>query len=159
MEDMRILLKFILDCEPDTAWRAIRSPAVFRAVSAPFTTFESLEPGGFPKLWSAGVHPVRGKAFGLLPMGDQVIDISFGEARGATRLVHDDGGGLSGLLTLVTDWHHTMAVSPTADGRTLYRDQLRFRVGPITLLAWPLYWVFWQWRGARIRSLALSWKA
>ncbi len=26
----------ILDCDPDAAWRALRSPAVFREVSSPF---------------------------------------------------------------------------------------------------------------------------
>jgi hypothetical protein len=154
---MRVLLKFDLDCPPDAAWRALRSPAVFRAVSQPFTTFESLEPGGFPDEWSAGEHPVRGRAFGLLPMGDQIIDVSFVETADGVRRVVDAGRGLSGPLALVTTWHHTMAVSPAPDGRTLYRDELRFGARALTPLLWPMFWVFWQWRGARLRRLAPTW--
>ena len=89
---MRILLKLELDCAPDAAWR--RSAAqVFRAVSAPFTTFESLEPDGFPASWSEGEHIVRAKAFGVAEMGDQSIDPEFLRApatvcaRCATRVV------------------------------------------------------------------------
>ena len=32
--DMRVLLKLTLDCTPDAAWRALRSPAVLREVVA-----------------------------------------------------------------------------------------------------------------------------
>lgn len=155
---MRVLLKLVLDCSPDAAWRAIRSPDVFRAVSAPLTTFISLEPGGFPEFWPTGEHPVLGKAFGLLPIGEQVIDISFPEPRGDVRFVLDTGRGASGALTAVTTWHHTMAVSPQAGGRTLYRDQLRFEAGPITVLLWPVYWAFWQWRALQLKRLAPGWR-
>ncbi len=154
---MRVLLKLVLDCPPDAAWRAIRSPDVFRAVSSPFTTFTSLEPGGFPPLWPAGEHPVRGRAFGLLPIGDQVIEISFPERTDDVRTVLDTGHGLSGPLTLVSEWHHTMAVSPAPGGRTLFRDELRFGAGVFTPLLWPVYWVFWQWRAVQLKRLAPRW--
>lgn len=149
---MRVLLKIVIDCDPDTAWDAIRSPAVLRAVSSPLMTFESLEPGGFPEAWSEGEHPVRVRAAGVVPMGDQVIGISFPALRGV-RAMRDTGRGLSGPLALVTRWEHTLTVAPTSDGRTLYRDQLRFEAGALTVLLWPMYWAFWQWRGIRMRQL------
>ncbi len=155
---MRILLKLVLDCDPDVAWRAIRDPRVFAAVSAPFTTFSSLEPDGFPESWPAGPHPVRVRAFGLVPMGDQLIDIAFPQRRDDVRMVLDSGGGISGPLALVTTWKHTMAVSPTRDGRTLYRDRLQFGAGVLTPLLWPVFWAFWQWRAARLRALATGWR-
>ena len=142
-----------LRCSPDAAWRALSSPAVFRAVSAPFTTFTSRELNGFPAHWTPGEHRVSAFAFGVVPVGEQSIDVSFEERDGA-RIFHDDGGGLSGALTLATDWHHSMAVSPSQNGGTLYRDQLRFG-GPPAL--WPAFWAFWQWRGIRIRQLARRW--
>ncbi len=151
---MRVLLKFALDCTPDAAWHALASPRVFRTVSAPFTTFVSRDLDGFPQQWSPGDHRVDAFAFGVLPMGGQLIRISF-EERGGARIVHDDGGGLSGALTAVRDWHHSMAVSPLPGGRTLYRDELRF-AGPAPL--WAALWVFWQWRGIRIRMLARRWR-
>ena len=155
---MHVMLKQILDCEPDAAWRAIRSPAVFQAVSAPFTSFVSLEPDGFPESWSAGEHPVQARAFGLVPMGEQLIDLAF-TRRGDARLVHDTGGGTSGGMTAISYWHHTMAISPTADGRTLFRDRLVFDAPPVSLLLWPVLWAFWQWRGIRIGQLAKGWSA
>lgn len=149
---MRVLLKIVLECDPDSAWDAIRSPHVLGAVSAPLTTFESLEPGGFPDRWGAGDHPVRVRAGGVVPLGDQIIGISFPELPGV-RAMRDTGRGLSGPLALITSWQHTLTVAPTDDGRALYRDQLRFTAGALTLALWPLYWAFWQWRGLRMRQL------
>ena len=67
--------------------------------------------------------------------------------------MRDTGRGLSGPLALITRWEHTLTVAPTGDGRTLYRDQLRFEAGALTLVLWPMYWAFWQWRGLRMRTL------
>lgn len=153
---MRILLKLVLDCDPDTAWRVIRSPAGLRQVSAPLMEFTSLEDGGFPELWPAGDHPVSVTGFGLVPLGKQVIAISYPPSADA-RMVRDTGRGISGIFPVVTAWEHTMAVSPAPGGGTLFRDQLRFEAGGITAALWPMYWAFWQWRGIRMRMLASSW--
>ncbi|WP_213815860.1 hypothetical protein [Glaciihabitans sp. dw_435] len=156
---MRVLLKMVLDCDPDDAWRAIRSPAVLTAVSAPLTVFTSLEPGGFPELWPAGVHPVRVQAAGLVTIGVQTIDIAYPERSDDVRMMRDSGRGLTGPLALITRWQHTMAIAPAPGGRTLYRDQLVFEAGRMTLLLFPLYWSFWQWRAFGIRRLAPGWRA
>ena len=154
---MRILLKLVLDCPPDAAWRAIRSPEVFRQVSAPLTTFESLD-GPFPESWPEGEHIVAVKALGLVPMGRQVIAIGFPRRSDGVRMVRDSGRGLDGMLALVTTWDHRMAVAATADGRTLYRDRLVIGAGILTPLVWPVFWVFWQWRAARLKALARTWR-
>jgi hypothetical protein len=164
---MRVLLKFELDCEPDAAWKALRSPAVFREVSAPLMAFESLDEGGFTEQWSNGEHRVAARAFGLVPAGEQLIDISTEErldrvhGKHSTpvpvRIVHDTGRGLTWPLTLTTSWHHRMAVSALPDGRTLYRDELAFSAGAITPLVWVAYWAFWQWRALAIRRLSARW--
>ncbi|MGV8897078.1 MAG: hypothetical protein ACOH10_14800 [Rhodoglobus sp.] len=154
---MRILLKLELDCAADAAWRAIRSPAVFRAVSAPFTTFDSLEPGGFPDTWTEGLHLVRAKAFGAAVIGEQTIDLTFRE-RDDVRSVRDTGRGLSGPLSAVTRWEHTMAVSALPGARTLFRDQLIVEAGALTPLLWIGFWAFWQWRGIQLKRLSHDWK-
>jgi len=162
--DMRVLLKLVLDCEPDAAWLAIRSPSVFREVSWPLTSFESLEPGGFPELWEVGEHPVRASALGGVTMGDQIIDVSFeegssgeGSSTSGVRIMRDTGRGLSGPLALVTSWRHSMAIAPAPGGKTLYRDELRFEAGALTIALWPVYWAFWQWRAVRLAQLARHW--
>ena len=155
---MRILLKIDLTCPADAAWRAIRSPDVFRAVSAPFTTFESREPDGFPDSWPEGQHLVQGKAFGLVVMGEQIIDLEFLSYPDGTRAVRDTGRGLSGPLALVRSWDHTMSVSALPQERTLFRDQLKVEAGLLTPLLWIGFWAFWQWRSIQIKRLSRSWK-
>lgn len=154
---MRVLLKLVLDCDPNDAWRAIRSPHVFQEVSHPFTQFTSLEGGGFPGLWQPGEHPVQVSAFGRFPLGQQIIRVSFDEDRPGTRIMHDTGRGLSGPLALINTWDHSMAISAAADGKTLYRDQLTFSAGAVSLLLWPMFWAFWQWRAAALKRLAPTW--
>jgi hypothetical protein len=158
-ELMRVLLKLVLNCEPDDAWRAIRSPTVFQQVSHPLTQFTSLEVDGFPQLWEPGDHPVRASAFGKFNIGDQIIRVSFDESEPGTRVVTDNGEGLSGALAAVTHWEHSMAVSAAPGGKTLYRDQLLFSAGILTPFLWPMYWAFWQWRAIALKRLAPGWGA
>lgn len=148
------MLKQVLDCPPDAAWAAIRSPAVFRAVSAPLMTFSSEEQLG--DTWSQAEHPVTARLLGVIPAGGQVIDLTFTQ-RGDVRFVHDTGRPTSGALSIVSYWHHTMAVSPTKDGRTLFRDRLLFDAEPLSLAVWPALWAFWQWRGLQLARLAKTW--
>lgn len=162
---MRVLLKFLLDCEPDAAWRALQSPTAFREVSFPWADFSSLDEGGFPITWTAGKHPVEVKALHAISVGEQEIDLSFpGSPAPGVRMLRDTGGGRSGVLRLVPRIDHRMAVSadpagPDSEGRlrTLYRDQLIVEAGALTPFAWYSLWAFWQWRGLRLRQLAPTW--
>jgi hypothetical protein len=156
---VRIFLKFVLDCPPDAAWWALRSPAVFRAVGRPLVTFQSLANDGFPQTWNPGIHPVRVKVFGRLNLGEQLIDLSYPHRRDGVRMEVDSGGALSGTMSVITRWQHSIAISATGDGRTLYRDRLVFSAGPLTILLWPVLWAFWQWRGRRIRLLSRDWRS
>jgi hypothetical protein len=171
---MRVLLKLVLDCPPDAAWRAIRSPKVFSAVSEPFTQFTSVENDGYPELWTAGEHRVEVRGGGLVPLGLQVIAISYpevgdpgsgtrapggkGVGSGEVRIMRDTGRGIGGVLGLITRWEHTMVISDAPGARTLYRDQLIFDAGWMSPLLWPLYWAFWQWRAVGLRRLAPRWR-
>lgn len=154
---MRVLLKLVFDCDPDAAWRALRSPSVFARVSSPSLVFESLEPGGFPEEWPEGEHAVRAKGLGVVPLGEQVIAIGYPAPRRGARLVRDSGHGRSGIFILVQKWEHTMAVAPAEGGRTLYRDRLEFDAGVLTPVLWPMYWAFWQIRALKMKRLARNW--
>jgi len=152
---MRILLKLELDCDPDDAWRAIRSPEIFQEVLYPLSQFRSLEVGGFTERWEPGEHPVKVLMMGRFLVGQQVIRVSFDED--GTRIMRDTGRGLSGPLAVISQWDHSMAISASPDGKTLYRDQLTFSAGVLSPLLWPLYWAFWQWRASALKRLAPSW--
>ncbi|WP_208008567.1 hypothetical protein [Agromyces protaetiae] len=157
---MRVLLKLTLDCDPDAAWRAVRSPAVLREIVAPWLDFASLEPGGLPTVWPEGPHRVRALAFRQWPAGEEIVDVDYpsGLPEGV-RMLRDGGGALTGPFAAFDRWDHRMAVSALPDGRTLYRDRLLFSTGnPVAdAAAWYPTWAFWQWRGARIKALAPTW--
>jgi hypothetical protein len=171
---MRVHLNLLLDCPADAAWEAVHSPAVFRAVSGPFTTADSLEPGGFPQRWAGATHRVRLRLLGILPMGSQLISLRDEILVDGTRIVHDEGGPLTGAMRIVTTWHHRMAIRAASVGsssagsssaelgaappeRTQFRDTLEVGAGVLTPLAWLGFWVFWQLRARQLQRLAPGW--
>jgi hypothetical protein len=159
---MRVLLKLLLDCEPEAAWRALQSPTVFREASAPFIDIASLEPSGFPSRWQPGAHPARMMVAGTVPIGRQTLNLEFPERRHeGVQILRDNGTGDSGLNALFTRWDHRMAIAadPAGTGKTLYRDRLSYSAGPYTAAVWPGLWALWQWRGARLTHLAPSWSS
>jgi hypothetical protein len=155
---MRVQLKLVLDASPDAVWAALRSPAVLAEVSHPFFSFEPLSPRGLPKVWPEGEHPVTARAlWSVLPAGEQIIGIRY-RTRGAVRIIEDDGGPVSGPLTIITSWRHRMAVSAAPGGTTLYRDRLDISAGLLTPVVWIGVWAFWQWRGWQLARLAPGWR-
>jgi hypothetical protein len=155
---MRVVLKLVLDCEPEAAWRAIQSPTVFREASLPLLAFRSLEDEGFPNRWDEGRHPVQISALGI-PLGTQAIGIELPERRHeGVQILRDNGEGITGLNSIFRTWDHRMAIARgPRPGTTLYRDRLRFDAGPLSAALWPSLWALWQFRGARLTALAPSW--
>lgn len=155
---MRVLLKLRLDCEPETAWAKLHDPATFAQVMRPLVQVSSAEPGGFGETWSTGEHALKLRALGIIPMGTQTVRLSWREGNATgINILRDTGRATSGMLTMLRDWDHRMALSPLDDGRTLYRDQLRVKAGLLTPLVWPAMWMFWQWRASQLRRLARDW--
>ena len=159
---MRVLLKFEIDCDPDAAWRAVRSPRAVAELYGPVLDLAPLVPTEMPTSWSPGDDvPVALSAFGALPMGRQLIHVSertVAEPAGEVRIFRDSGIPLTGPLSSLDVWDHQMAISPVPGhpDRTLWRDRLVFG-GPTAGALWPVLWSMWQWRGARIRALAPTW--
>ena len=160
---VRVLLKLVLDCDPDAVWRALHSPTALREVAMPW-----VEPAGFPTAWDKAEHRVSVRALGAFTVGTQAIRLdalrSTDPRESATRILRDSGGGTGGLLSAMPHLDHRMAVAPDPAGpgpdgrvRTLYRDRLIVRAGLVTPLAWYALWAFWQWRGVRLRQLAPTW--
>lgn len=159
---MRVLLKLVIDCDADAAWRAVHSPRAVAELYGPLLSLDPLVPNGLPTSWSPGDDvPVQLSAFGLVPMGRQLIHMSERRARGPhgpVRIFRDSGIPLTGPLSSLDVWDHQMAISPAPGDptKTLWRDRLVIG-GPTAAALWPLLWATWQWRGARIRALAPTW--
>ena len=159
---MRVLLKFVIDCDADAAWRAVHSPRAVAELYGPLLDLDPLLPGSLPTSWSPGDDiPVQLTALGVVPMGRQLIHMSerfADESNGRVRIFRDSGIPLTGPLSSLDTWDHQMAVSPAPGDptKTLWRDRLVIG-GPTAPALWPLLWATWQWRGARIRTLAPTW--
>lgn len=157
---MRILLKLVLDCDPDAAWRAVHSPRAIAELYGPLVDVaplcdppSALEPG-------ADV-PVQLRLAGAVSLGRQLIHVSeryVDDRRGAVRILRDSGIPLTGPLAALDVWDHQMAISPAPGrpGATLWRDRLVVG-GAAAVPLWPVLWATWQWRAARLRALAPTW--
>jgi len=149
---MHVILRLNLPVDADTAWAQLRSPEMMTSLYAPAM---QLRPVGapLPARWATGsTANVRLLLAGRIPAGHQRIDIRL-RRRGDIRILEDTGAPTSGPLTVITDWRHRMAVQPTPDGGTLYRDRLDIRAGALTPLLWIGFWGMWRWRGVRMRRL------
>lgn len=172
---MRILLKLVLDCDADAAWRALHSPRVIADLYGPLLELTPLDAAGMPSSIEPGADiPVRLTlggppapaggfgGFGAgIPLGDQLIHISeryVRHAEGPVRVLRDSGIPLTGPLSALDVWDHQMAVSvaPGDAAKTLWRERLVIG-GAAAPAVWPVLWATWQWRAARLRRLARTW--
>ncbi len=159
---MRILLKLVLDCDADAAWRALHSPRAIAELYGPLVDMAPMAAAGLPTRLDPGADvPVALRLAGAVPLGQQLIHISeryTRDERGPVRILRDSGIPLTGPLSALDVWDHQMAVSPAPgdDGKTLWRDRLVIG-GAAAPALWPVLWATWQWRGARLRALAPTW--
>jgi len=159
-KEMKVSVRTTLPCSIDAAWEALHTPAVFRRVSAPFTTFRT-EPGeDLPERFLTGTsYPVTVMAMGLIPIGQQTIYLTDQVDEWSSRTVVDSGRGESGPLAALRNWRHQMSLTAREDGRVDFSDQLTASAGVLTPLAWLGLRVFWWWRLRRLTSLAKTWDA
>lgn len=159
---MRILLKLVVDCDADAAWRALHSPRAVAELYGPLVDLSPLEARGLPTTWEPGADiPVQLTVAGMMPLGRQLIHVSeirTADSRGPVRIFRDSGIPLTGPLASLDVWDHQMAVSPAPGDptKTLWRDRLVIG-GPSAAALWPVMWSMWQWRAARIKALAPTW--
>ena len=154
---MKIRTQATLPASIDSVWDALHTPAVFTAVSAPFTLFGTTGAKGLPERFESDRdYEFTASAFGLIPMGTQIIHLVDEVTSWASRKVTDLGRGVSGPLASFTGWRHEMSVDARADGHTDFRDVLHIDTSVSSKLAWPAMQLFWLWRGMRLRALAKS---
>ncbi|MFE1645925.1 hypothetical protein [Microbacterium sp. P01] len=158
---MRILLKFVIDCDADAAWRALHSPSAVGELYGPFLELAALDPKGLPSSFTPGTDVPVEMSFAGVPMGRQLIHASdrfTRDSRGDVRIFRDSGMPLTGALGTLDVWDHQMAISPAPGdpSKTLWRDRLTIG-GATAPVLWPVLWAVWQWREARVKALAPTW--
>jgi hypothetical protein len=113
---MRIMLKLVLDCDADAAWRALHSPRAVADLYGPFVELAPMAAEGLPLRLEPGADvPVRMSVAGRIGLGQQLIHVSerhVDDANGPVRIFRDSGIPLTGPLAALDVWDHQMAVSP-----------------------------------------------
>lgn len=163
---MTIEVSTILPVSPDRVWTMVNRPALLHYVAWPLLTFEAVDPPAFPDRWEERQYHVRIKAFGLVPLGSQIIEIERSvDPETAThgepvRRLRDNGRG-----TILRRWDHWITVEPagtaaesTDSGRgegraTRYTDRVDVDAGVLTPLAGGLARVFYAHRQRRWHRL------
>lgn len=145
---MKLSLETYLDAPASRVWREVKTVRLFRFVTAPVVVFRSAEPGGFPDQFVPGPHRVNMYLFGVLPMGQQILDASMGPDDGPTYWLRDNGRS-----ALIKKWDHRVTVSPSNDGHTNYRDEVEIEAGILTPIIFAFAALFFRWRQHRWRVL------
>jgi hypothetical protein len=137
-----------LDCTPDEAWEQVQNSALVQHVAAPLIRFTPRgEP--FPAHWQPREYRAWMWLYGVIPLGWQAVVISYPAAEGTTRYLRDNGYSPS-----IRRWDHRIAISPQAEGGTLYVDRVEIEAGLLTPLIAAFARVFYDHRQRRWRALA-----
>lgn len=146
MAAIRVELECTLTAPPERVWDAIQRPALLHHISAPVLAFDPIAPAHWPAQWSPGRYRAGLRLFGVLPVGWQVIDISFPQP--GAQVIRDNGH-----RPMIARWDHWITLAECAGG-TRYTDRVDIDAGwltrPVAAFARALY----KHRQKRLSALA-----
>ena len=141
-----------LDCSLDQAWHWVQRPALLDHIASPLLRF------GYPPSfdrdgpWTVGEHRVQLYAFGVVPLGWQIIGIELPETDDERRILRDNGRS-----PLISRWDHWIVMAPSADGeQSTYTDRVHIEAGLLTPAIAAYARRFYAHRQKRWRALAAS---
>ncbi|MDJ0629311.1 MAG: hypothetical protein QNJ44_13715 [Rhodobacter sp.] len=132
----------------DAIWDALQKPATLIHVSKGFLSFRPVDPPQLPDRWSPGDYRVSLRAFGILPIGQQVMGVEFPEMDPPKRALRDNGSG-----AIARVWDHWIILEPLTATATRYTDRIRVEAGLITPLIMPWVRAFYAHRQRRWHRL------
>ncbi len=155
MVGVKVTASTTLPVDIDTAWDMLHAPAVFRAVSAPFTIFREKPGHPLPERFSPDTdYTVSVFAGGVVPLGTQIIHLEDSVTSWRQRHTVDVGRGVTGLLSFLQNWQHRMSLEALPNGHTRFNDQLTVDATWLTPFMWPAFSIFWAWRATSLKRLA-----
>ncbi|MFV0492358.1 MAG: hypothetical protein ACK5M4_11115 [Pseudorhodobacter sp.] len=144
---VHIELTTILDQDADRLWQIAMRTELLDFVTYPLVKFTPLEPASLPEIWVAGEYRLAMRLFGVLPIGWQVISISFPVPEGQTRYLRDNGHG-----RFIRRWDHLISIAPEG-AKTRYTDRVEIEAGILTGLVALCARLFYAHRQRRWRRL------
>lgn len=105
------------------------------ATAAPLVKLRSAEPEGFPSSWPGGPHKLTLHLFGRIPLGTQMMNLSWPTSPQGQAQLHDAGQG-----PLIKRWDHRIIIKDMGNGTSSFDDTLDIDAGLLT----PLFWLAGQ---------------
>ena len=152
LQRMKTTVSTLLDAKPERVWEELQRPALLEYVAAPLVAFDPVDLEAFPQRWEEDEYRVAMLLFGVIPLGEQTIDVS-------RQRVDDTEGNQSyqlrdgGTGKLVSVWDHLISVRETPDNKTVYTDEVDVEAGVLTPLVFLFAVVFYRHRHRRWRKL------
>lgn len=143
-----ICLHTFLPCSAEEAAAHLKKPSLLLYVARPLVVFSPCRNETLPETWQAAAYRLNMHLFGLVPLGWQIVDISYPAADCFTML--DNGRG-----ALIRRWRHTITVKPQ-NGGCLYRDHVEIDAGRLTAPMATAARLFFRHRQRRLRHLAAN---
>lgn len=122
----QVKLTTYLDATPDQVWNELRTPRLLTFVAHPVIRFVPVTPARLPDRWEATAYIVKMRLLGFIPLGRQVIELSYPPPQGGVMYIRDNGHS-----RLVKRWDHLIAIEPEGDG-TRYTDLVKVEAGLLT---------------------------
>lgn len=109
----------------------IRQPVFMVATAAPLVALSSAEPGGFPPRWPGGPHRLTLHLFGRIPLGRQLMNLSWPASPPGTARMQDAGSG-----PFIKRWDHQITIEDMGNSTSRFTDTLDIDAGWLTPLVW-----------------------
>lgn len=145
----KVVRSCILEADADRVWEEVNRPRLLIYVAKPLVHFrlpKTLDP---ETAWPDGEHKVTMSAFGVLPIGWQIVRIERPAPTERVRYLLDRGEG-----SIAVVWHHKISVESLPDPRTRYSDDVAVGAGWMTPLVWAFANILFWHRQRRLVRLA-----
>jgi ligand-binding SRPBCC domain-containing protein len=149
---MKISISTILDAPVQQVWDHVQTSRLLDYVAAPFIRFVPDNKSTYPERWTKGEYRVRMMLFGIMPIGWQIIGISYPAVDDSnTYLLRDNGRG-----ALIKKWDHLITVKMRDGNHTEYSDDVEIKAGLLTPFVTLYASFFYRHRQRRWRRLAAA---
>lgn len=145
---MQVVLHTHLEVSPDVVWSWLQRPLTLVDVTKPLMAFDPIDPSVWPERWAQQDYVCSLRLYGAIPLGEQVIAISFPPPEGGKRFIRDNGHSKR-----IKRWDHVITVEPEGTG-TRYEDRLQLDAGALTPAVAVFAKLFYRHRQSRWRKLA-----
>lgn len=145
---MRMKLTTMLDTSAERAWAEVQTSRLLAHVAWPVLSFAPIGGEPLPAIWDDSTHPVRLRAFGLIPLGRQDIVTSRPLSGPDSYQIRDNGTG-----DLMLRWDHMITIDRVAPGRCRYSDTVEVEARLLTPFVWAFACLFYAHRQRRWRRL------